>query len=80
MSARKHTDAEADRHAVGIYAVMDREPTDALEMISECSDVRILETLHKMLTCEGSARTDKHLNAIMAGPVARRLAQVRGGR
>ncbi len=68
---------ESDRCAVGIYAVMGRDPTDALEMINECSDVRVLDTLHKMLTNEGSAKTDKELNAIMAGPVARRLAKVK---
>lgn len=73
------TDDEADRQAVGLYAVMGRDPTDALEMINECSDVRILDTLHKMLTTEGSAQTDKQLNRIMAGPVERRLARVRGG-
>lgn len=74
---RTESEDAADRRAVGIYVVMGRDPTDALEMINDCSDVRVLDTLHKMLTNNGSGQTDKELNALMAGPVARRLSRVK---
>lgn len=72
------SDEEADRAAIGIYAVMARDASDALDMILECDNVRTLETLYGMLTAKGSERTDKELNALMTGPVKRRLDQVRG--
>ncbi len=71
------TDEEADRDAIGIYAVMARDASDALDMILECDNVRTLETLHAMLTTPGSVNTDKELNALMAGPTKRRLDQLK---
>lgn len=71
------TDEESDRDAIGIYAVMARDACDALDMINECANVRTLETLHAMLTAPGTERTDKELNALMAGPVKRRLDVVK---
>ncbi len=67
-----------DEQAVLIYAVMARDASDALDMILECDNVRTLETLYGMLTAKGTERTDKELNALMAGPVKRRLDQVKG--
>ena len=67
----------ADTRAVMIYGMMERDPTDALEMINECEDVEMLDLLLKMLTHEGSARTDKALNEIFVGPVTSRLERVR---
>lgn len=72
------TDEEADRDAVGIYAVMSRDASDALDMILECENIRTLETLYAMLTTKGTASTDEELNGLMAGPVKRRLDQVKG--
>lgn len=71
------TDEEADRDAIGIYAVMARDASDALDMVLECDSVRTLETLHAMLVAPGTEKTDKELNALMAGPVKRRLDQVK---
>jgi hypothetical protein len=66
------TDEESDRTALGIYAVMARDVSDALDMILECEDVRTLETLYAMLIAPGTERTDKELNALMTGTVKRR--------
>jgi hypothetical protein len=72
------TDKEADLDAVGIYAVMSRDWSDALEMINKCDNVRTLETLHTMLTTKGRPNTDQELNDLMAGPVKRRLDALKG--
>ena len=69
---------DSDRTAVTIYGVAGRDPTDAIDMILECEDLRALETLLKMLTSAGSARTDHALNKILAGPCERRLTALRG--
>lgn len=74
------TDQESDLAAVGIYAVMARDVSDALDMLNECNDVRTLETLHTMLTTKGRPNTDQELNDLMAGPTKRRLDAVRGTR
>jgi len=71
------TDAQCDRAAVGIYAVMGRDPIDGLDLVRECEDIRTLETLYAMLTAEGSVKTDKELNRLMAGPTKRRLDQLK---
>lgn len=74
------TDAEADQHAIVIYAMMSRDPSDALDMINECVSVRCIEALHAMLTTRGGPNTDHELNALMTGPTKRRLdALKRGG-
>lgn len=65
-------DRAADRAAVGIYAVMARDPSDAIEMIHECDSARTLDTLLGMLKGEGGASTDRELNALFVGPVERR--------
>lgn len=66
-------DQEDDRAAVGIYAVMARDPSDASDMINECTSARTLDTLLKMLKGEGSVNTDRELNALFVAPVERRL-------
>lgn len=73
-------DFDADRRAVIIYAAMGRDPTDALEMIDECTNVRTMETLHKMLTNRGTDKTDTELNKIMLGPVMRKRDKLRASR
>lgn len=70
------TPEEADLRAVGIYAVMQRDPSDAIDMISECDNARTLDTLYKMLMSEGTERTDRDLNALFVSPVARRRAEL----
>lgn len=65
--------SDEDRHAVAIYAVMERDPSDALDMINECVSVRTIELLYAMLTTKGGAKTDHALNELMTGPVKRRL-------
>lgn len=72
------TEREEDLAAVGIYGVMAHDPSDAIDMINECESVRTLELLHGMLTTPGSAKTDHELNALMAGPVKRRLDALKG--
>lgn len=74
------TDKEADADAVGIYVVMTRDWSDALEMINECNEVRTLETLYTMLTTKGRPNTDQELNDLMAGPTKRRLDALTGAR
>jgi hypothetical protein len=69
---------DADREAIGIYAVMARDPMDALDMINECKDVQVLETLHAMLVLKGNPNTDEELNDIMEGPTKRRLDKLKG--
>jgi len=41
-------------------------------------DVEVLELLYAMLTNEGSEKTDRELNALMAGPTKRRLDALKG--
>jgi hypothetical protein len=67
----------AGREALGIYAVMARDPSDALDMINECRNVDVLETLYAMLTLKGRPNTDHELNDLMAGPTKRRLDALR---
>lgn len=76
MSTREMTLQEQE--AVGIYAVMGREPTDAIEMINECIDLEVLNLLYKMLVEYGSSQTDRHLNALIAPSVKRRLDKLNG--
>lgn len=67
--------------AVIIYAVMARDPSDAIDMINECVDVHVLETLHQMLTMnKDRPNTDHELNDLMAGPTKHRLDEVKGRR
>jgi hypothetical protein len=75
VTAREEVDEARD--AVAIYAVMARDPTDALDMISECASARVLDTLLRMLKGEGGPSTDRKLNAIFVGPVERRLAALK---
>jgi ACT domain-containing protein len=65
-------DQESDRVAVGIYAVMAFDVSDAIDMINECAATRTLDTLLKMLGGKGE-HTDRELNALFVGPVKRRL-------
>ena len=69
---------EVEQQALAIYVVMGRDVSDALDMISECEDRVVLDFLLKMLTTPGSAKTDSELNALMAGPVQRRLEKLSG--
>lgn len=69
---------EAGREAIGIYAVMARDVSDALDMILECNDIEVLELLHAMLVTKGRPNTDHELNALMAGPTKRRLDKLKG--
>ena len=71
-------DDAAGREAIGIYAVMARDPVDAIDMINECKDVAVLETLHAMLVLKGNPNTDHELNDLMAGPTKRRLDLLKG--
>ena len=52
--------------------------TDAIDMINECKDVAVLETLHAMLVLKGNPNTDHELNDLMAGPTKRRLDLLKG--
>ncbi len=66
---------ESERTAVGIYAVMARDPLDALDLISECEDRIALEVLEKMISlAHERPGTDNELNALFRDPVARRIA------
>ena len=68
-----------EREAVAIYAVMDRDPSDALDMILECENRSALEMLLKMLKHERPG-TDVELNRIFVGPVERRLSALEGAK
>lgn len=72
------TDARVEDEALAIYVVASREFTDALDMIEECGDSRVLEWLVKLLEHPGSKRTDKELNQLLLGPVKRALAEMLG--
>lgn len=67
--------SESDSNAVGIYAVMARDPIDALDLITACTDVRTIRTLHGMVSNERPG-TDNDLNRWFVGPVSRRLAEL----
>lgn len=73
-------DRQADRVALAIYACMSHDVCDALEMIAECTSVRTMDTLRKMLVHKGTEKTDVELNKIMLGPVMRRLDALRAAR
>lgn len=70
-------DQEADLAAVGIYAVMAHDPSDAIDLINECTSLRTLETLHTMLSTRGRPNADQGLNDLFAGPTKRRLDALR---
>ena len=68
----------ASREALGIYVVMSRDPSDAMDMINECKDVEVIEMLYAMLVTKGNPNTDHELNDLMAGPTKRRLDELKG--
>lgn len=67
----------SERCAVGIYAVMARDPVDTIDMIAECTDRRCLEVLLEMLLQQGRESTDGGLNAMFVDPVRRRIGEVK---
>jgi hypothetical protein len=67
-----------DQEALAIYVVAARDISDAIDMINECGDSRILDTLLAMVTAPGSANTDTDLNMLLVGPVTRALAEMMG--
>ena len=72
------TQLRLDERALAIYVVAGRDVCDALDMINECGDSRILDTLLAMLTAKGSEKTDTVLNELLVGPVKRALAEMTG--
>jgi hypothetical protein len=69
---------ESERTAIGIYAVMARDPLDALDMIAECEDGGALDALEKMISRDHERPgTDNELNALFRNPVAERIAALK---
>lgn len=60
--------------ALAIYVIMARDWSDALEMIQECSDRKVLDTLLAMLKDDRRSDTNRELNALFVEPVERRIA------
>lgn len=71
-------DVSIEREALAIYVVAARDFVDALDMIQECGDSRVLEWLVKILEHPGSEKTDKELNQLLLGPARRALAEMLG--
>jgi hypothetical protein len=66
----------AEKRAVGLYAVLDRDACDFMDMLEE-SEPKVIQVLYEMLTCkDGGPDTDYELNKIGAdivkGNAARR--------
>jgi len=66
----------SERAALRIYAVMARDWSDALDMVTACQDRGALNVLLKMLTLPGSGATDGKLNALFVEPVRRRIEKL----
>ncbi len=67
---------EPNGTALGIYVVMARYWSDALDMIQECEDKDALEMLLAMLTLEAPKDDDRKLNELFIEPVKRRIARI----
>jgi len=65
-----------EREALAIYVVAARDWSDALEMIMECRELGIVQTLYDMLTATGTPNTDVELNKLLAGPTKRQLDEL----
>jgi hypothetical protein len=71
------TTGESEGVAIGIYAVMARDPLDALDLIAECGDRDALGVLGEMIArAHERPGTDNELNSLFREPVARRLAEL----
>lgn len=72
--------SESDRMALAIYVAMDRDFTEALDMLNGCEDLDALDTLYKMLTTENEEQSEENreLNGKMAERVHGRLCILRG--
>lgn len=68
--------AEPNSTALGIYVVMARDWSDALDMIQECEEKPALEMLLAMLTLEATEADDRKLNELFVEPVKRRIARI----
>ena len=67
-----------DKAALAIYVVAGYDVMDAIDMINECGDSRILDTLLEMLTTTGNANTDVELNNLLIRPTRRQLFKMTG--
>jgi hypothetical protein len=69
---------EVDRKAVGMYAMAARDWSDCIDSINAETNVKVLVTLHSMLTApnNSSDNHDQELNDLIAPSVVRRLGQL----
>jgi hypothetical protein len=67
--------SESGRTAITIYAVMARDPIDALDMINECVDLAAIRLLNEMVNNERPG-TDNDLNRWFRSPVKNRLNEL----
>jgi hypothetical protein len=64
-----------ERWAIGMYAVLDRDACDFLDMLEEGTKEQ-LTILLQMLECPGGQRTDTQLNKIGADIVRKRIKPI----
>ena len=59
---------EAERKAIGLYAVGARDIVDFIDMVNECNNKVTIETLYKMLTYDNPKhnKSTKELNTLLA--------------